>query len=1164
MANFTLLSPGVQTREIDLSGPVAATITGIPAGVIGTAVRGPAFVPVTVGSFADFVSKFGNSDGQKFAPMAMREWLLNGGTAGTFTRVLGVGDGKQRNADGTVTNAGYVVGGQLPKGNGFLGHNASAGRITLADSDQANPTKANTDNINAAVQYRIFRASGPEGRLYTLGCFMQEASGSSFFTEAGLAKGHGAALVDPADGKLTEPRGIVRGIIMAASGVVLSLSSSVRSHRNTRLFGTAKVTENAKTGFIANTYSAHQNKKPAAHGGDKVTATSGTLGYGKRVGQNIGLAVGDVNIGANGNQAFTLYLNGLKDQTKRIRELSFDPNNGSYFALALNKDPEKLQEEGHVLYSHFDVYPHHAVPADSIDSKIKRNQASKRSVAEVGGKHRPGAGVAFVLTGSAQRNSGTLGSAVSLPAAVSEPHLTGTVGHVGVPNFENWEDRFTTAATPFIISQAFGGKRKSLFRLIALDDGAVGAGNIKVTIENINYPKRPDINPYGTFDVILRKIDDTDREPIPLTGGQFRGLTLDPSAANYIEKVIGSQHVFFDFDQKSGGQKLVTIPGYPVTNPFVRVEMSSYMKGEPDKLAIPMGFRGIGHLVTSGSSRGAYHATKAKNGGAASSAVGGGKGLIFSPGPAGTLPHRINANTSGPGNQQAVEAFKRITMPPIPMRQHCENESGNHDSALTWGIQFEHKVSLNKPNLSPKFDSTIFGYLKHYPKHMKNAQSMFVENQPGAASQGGSILDTDKFNNNVFTLERIEVLTQSDGADGTIPDVSNWGKAQYRRDGRLKGSAQNIAQQTHATRFLKPSDLSDSTTSNSTAFTLPFVGGFDGVNIFDKEKAALSTVAVRREMDDTNQGRSAGPTVASLRKAIDIMEEKADVDIQLLTIPGMRHEAITDYAMSSVERRFDALYLMDVENKDSLNSFVTASAIQQGLPGISVQNTVNRFAARALNSSFAAAYFPDVRIIDRKTALDNDASPVICPPTVAALGVMALNDTSPTGFPWTAPAGKNRGVLTNATDSTVELDRRARDILYDARINFIAPLTSTGPIMGGQKTLEANVSSALNRINVRRLLIDVRRKVKRVAQSLLFEPNREDTLVRFNNRVNPILTDIQAQQGLESFLVRVDTSTTSQADVENNTIRGKIFLQPVRSIEFISLDFVVTNAGDDG
>ena len=340
------------------------------------------------------------------------------------------------------------------------------------------------------------------------------------------------------------------------------------------------------------------------------------------------------------------------------------------------------------------------------------------------------------------------------------------------------------------------------------------------------------------------------------------------------------------------------------------------------------------------------------------------------------------------------------------------------------------------------------------------------------------------------------------------------------------------------------------------SFTFPLQGGFDGVNIFDKAKSEFRDSAVRREMDDVaGQGGTAGPTVTAYRKALDVMESKTDVDIQLLAIPGIRHPAVTDSAIDSVERRFDALYIMDVEEKNELNETITGS-----LEVINVRNTVTRFASRNMDSSFAAAYFPDVVIEDPDPAASSTAV-VRCPPSVPVLGALSNNDSI--AHPWFAPAGFNRGTLESALYSQLNLNRDNLDDLYEVDINPITSMPHTqGVIVFGQKTLLA-AQSALDRINVRRLLIEVRRQVRAVANSLLFEPNRESTLSTFNNSVTPILQRIQQQQGLERFRVQIDTSTTTQADVENNTIRGKIYLQPTRSVEFISLDFVCTNAGEE-
>jgi hypothetical protein len=163
MAELTFKSPGVSTREIDLSGPANITPQGTPAGVIGTAQKGRAFVPITVATYQDFVAEFGTTDGEKFGPLAMYDWLQNA-RAGTYVRVLGVGDGLRRTTSGVnqgkVNFAGFVVGSQQVQANGRLGSNAYAGAVTT------NP--------------------GILGRTYVLGAFMSESNGSTIFSESGI------------------------------------------------------------------------------------------------------------------------------------------------------------------------------------------------------------------------------------------------------------------------------------------------------------------------------------------------------------------------------------------------------------------------------------------------------------------------------------------------------------------------------------------------------------------------------------------------------------------------------------------------------------------------------------------------------------------------------------------------------------------------------------------------------------------------------------------------------------------------------------------------------------------------------------------------------------------------------------------------------------------
>ena len=294
--------------------------------------------------------------------------------------------------------------------------------------------------------------------------------------------------------------------------------------------------------------------------------------------------------------------------------------------------------------------------------------------------------------------------------------------------------------------------------------------------------------------------------------------------------------------------------------------------------------------------------------------------------------------------------------------------------------------------------------------------------------------------------------------------------------------------------------------------------------------------------------RKNGPTVAAYRHALQLISEKSETDIQLLAIPGVRDPYIADMAVETVEEHFNAMYIMDLQEYDVENNVVTSSA-----QTVSIDNTTDALRSRVLDSSFVATYFPDVSIPVREGSADEI---VFVPPSVVVLGAIGNNDKE--SGPWAAPAGYTRGILNSGIENRVlDLSGSATTVetLYNAAIN---PIISTpkGLVIYGQKTLMAGeLDSALERVNVRRLLIDIRRRVKVVARSFIFEQNREATLASFQTAVSPILTTIQMSGGVERYGVQIDTTTTTQADIEGNIVRGKIFLQPTRSDEFISLDF---------
>ena len=472
------------------------------------------------------------------------------------------------------------------------------------------------------------------------------------------------------------------------------------------------------------------------------------------------------------------------------------------------------------------------------------------------------------------------------------------------------------------------------------------------------------------------------------------------------------------------------------------------------------------------------------------------------------------SGNNGSGTSRLLEqtVFDGLDVLPIPLVKSLTRLSGASPKAssnLAWGVKFAKKESagLHKELGEIRLNPSIRSWTKFYPD---------MGDYPFSKTSSES-----------FSLENISW------------DGSNWDTSSYQRKGTALSGQQlvNVSSDARGSnvKYLK--------------FRCIMQGGFDGVNILNKEKALFSSTAAFRESDEEVTNTFTGQTVESYKRAIDVLSDKSATEIQLLAIPGIREPLVTDYAISACESRFDAMLVMDIEESKRDGAVIT------DLTKPHVEKTITRFEQRELDTSFAAAYFPDV--ISRRSS---NNTPIQVPPSVCMLGVMSQNDTL--ADPWFAPAGLTRGRL-NASNVKVQMNRDLLNDLYDADINPIyVPAGRSNEVYSfGQKTLLQN-QSALDRINVRRLLINIRRRVKAVANTLLFEPNRASTLERFSSLVEPIMAEVQARQGVERYKVQIDTSTTTQNDIENNTIRGKVYLQPTKSVEFISLDFVVTNSID--
>ena len=332
------------------------------------------------------------------------------------------------------------------------------------------------------------------------------------------------------------------------------------------------------------------------------------------------------------------------------------------------------------------------------------------------------------------------------------------------------------------------------------------------------------------------------------------------------------------------------------------------------------------------------------------------------------------------------------------------------------------------------------------------------------------------------------------------------------------------------------STTDDSATIAKRQFVLGFQGGFDGVTPTQKATKTGDT-----DWPGIQQGFACGTSIASgsqaYVKAINAVSNPDDFDINLIVAPGIirnAHPYVFDYITEMVESREDAFFIGELSDYDA-----TISAV--------VDEATN------VDSNYVGTYYPWVKTIDRNT---NKLTTV--PPSVLMPGIYAANDA--VAAEWFAPAGLNRGGIIGAVSVLNRLTHAERDTLYEGKVNPIASFPGEGIVAFGQKTLQ-DKSSALDRINVRRLLIKVKKYIASTSRYLVFEQNTATTRNRFLNTVNPYLEAIQQRQGLYAFRVVMDDTNNTPDVIDRNILAGQIFLQPTKTAEFIVLDFNILPTG---
>ena len=310
----------------------------------------------------------------------------------------------------------------------------------------------------------------------------------------------------------------------------------------------------------------------------------------------------------------------------------------------------------------------------------------------------------------------------------------------------------------------------------------------------------------------------------------------------------------------------------------------------------------------------------------------------------------------------------------------------------------------------------------------------------------------------------------------------------------------------------------------------------DGSGSFTGATGTLFDGQVALFNDAITSANVQGLSATDYTESINLLSNKDEYRYNLITAPGLNstdHGVPVNLLVSTVESRQDAIAVIDLDGYNNTVGTITT-------------------AAAGFDSSYAATYWPWLQ------TLNTTGQTVWVPASTMIPGVYAFTDASSDA--WFAPAGLTRGSLGNVIKAERKLTSGNRDTLYAANVNPIATFPGSGVVVFGQKTLQKR-ASALDRVNVRRLLIELKNYISQISDNLVFEQNSIATRNSFLTQVNPYLEGIQQRQGLYAFKVVMDETNNTADVVDRNELVGQIYLQPTKTAEFILLDFNVLPTG---
>jgi len=499
----------------------------------------------------------------------------------------------------------------------------------------------------------------------------------------------------------------------------------------------------------------------------------------------------------------------------------------------------------------------------------------------------------------------------------------------------------------------------------------------------------------------------------------------------------------------------------------------------------------------------------------------------FSQGGNSVLVSRIVSGTYDPATTTHVSSSDNGSFQPFVLETLGEGALFNNSTGLTASIAENSDGSL----VSGSSDN-----LRWEVSNISDSQGTFSLSVRQGDDNTKSKIILETFNNvslDPNSSNYIEAVignqssTLVDGADGTY--IRTTGEY-VNRSKYVRVSAVNLK----TLDYLSTDGITVNTDTNGASYSASLPIAESG-SFFDAQGDIIAGANFFDNINDTNtQGLVAG----NYTSIINLLTNTEEYVFNIISAPGLSyanasHVTPIDSIISLAEGRGDCIAVLDVQNYEATVSNVVAKAT-------------------SINSSYAATYWPWLQVLSATGRNEWVPASVVIP------GVYAFTDNS--SAPWFAPAGLVRGGVAGVIQAERRLTRTQRDTLYSNKVNPIASFPGQGISVFGQKTLQTK-ASALDRVNVRRLLIELKKFIGDESRNLVFEQNTIATRNRFLATVNPYLESVVQRQGLYAYRVVMDDTNNTADVVDRNQLIGQIFIQPVKTAEFIVLDFTIEPTG---